>query len=150
MNLVISYDNIDLNSIFFQEPVRNTVMDNSNFIRVLYSNELLTLNGIFVEFSLRNVNFEQYFAKYKCTFKPGENNNVVNKISSIEQQILSKCPIYSKAPQLRISEQFRSGSIKLFTNISENNSNRKFILKISGVWETSSEYGITFKFIDIT
>tara|TARA_Y100000996_G_scaffold250726_1_gene197234 strand:+ start:188 stop:640 length:453 start_codon:yes stop_codon:yes gene_type:complete len=150
MNLVINYDKIDPNYIFFQEAVRNTVMDNSNFIRVLYSNELLTLNGIFIEFSLRNVYFEQYFAKYKCTFNSNENNDVVSKVSSIEQQILNKCPIYNKSPQLRIGEQLRTGSIKLFTNISDTTSYHKFILKISGIWETSSEYGITFKFIDIT
>ena len=41
--------------------------------------------------------------------------------------------------------------MKLFAdNNSTFPSNMKFILKISGLWENSCEYGITYKFIPVT
>ena len=41
--------------------------------------------------------------------------------------------------------------MKLFADSNSNfNNNMKFILKISGLWENTDEYGITYKFIPVT
>ena len=47
MNVVLDIDDFKLENVFFQDSVKNTVMDNSDFIRTLYSTELFTINGIF-------------------------------------------------------------------------------------------------------
>ena len=49
MYIVLKLEEFDINNIFFLERVKNTVMDNSNFSRVIYSNNIFTLNGIFVK-----------------------------------------------------------------------------------------------------
>ena len=60
-------------------------------------------------------------------------------------------PWTGKTPQSILSQQLRSGYMKLFAeNNSSFPSNMKFILKISGLWENISEYGITYKFIPVT
>ena len=48
MNICETIDNFDINQIFYLDPIKNTVIDNSNFIRILYSTELLTLNGLYL------------------------------------------------------------------------------------------------------
>ena len=37
MNVVLDIDDFKLENVFFQDSVDNTVMDNSDFIRTLYS-----------------------------------------------------------------------------------------------------------------
>ena len=36
------------NNIFFCEPINNNIITNGQFIRILYSNELFVLNGIYL------------------------------------------------------------------------------------------------------
>jgi hypothetical protein len=42
-----------------------------------------------------------------------------------------------------------AGFIKMFISHDHNPNNQDFIVKISGIWETSTEYGLTFKFFEI-
>ena len=44
-----------------------------------------------------------------------------------------------------MKELLKNNHIKLFQFI-EKNSSANFVLKISGIWETITEYGLTFKF----
>ena len=40
MNLVIRTDQYDDNCIYFCEPIKNNIMNEGNFIRILYTNSL--------------------------------------------------------------------------------------------------------------
>ena len=53
-----------------------------------------------------------------------------------------------KTPQYKIYEQIKNGNIKMFNDIG-NKSICSFILKISGIWETQNNYGLTYKFIKV-
>ena len=55
--------------------------------------------------------------------------------------------INNKIPQYKIHEQLQNGNIKIFTDIG-NKQTSSFILKISGIWETQYNYGLTYKFIN--
>ena len=51
---------------------------------------------------------------------------------------------------MKIYEQLKNGNIKVFTNeMSYKINNNAFVLKISGVWETEQNYGVTYKFSKI-
>ena len=78
MYIVLGIDDFNINSIFYQEKVKNTVMDNSNFLRVNYSNELFILNGIFIKFNLQLNMIEKSFNKYKCLFDIKFRNLYIN------------------------------------------------------------------------
>ena len=54
MNLVIDELKYELNNIFFYEPIKNTVMEESNFIRIIYSDENIILNGLYIRISLKS------------------------------------------------------------------------------------------------
>ena len=47
-------------------------------------------------------------------------------------------------PKFLINDQLTVGTIKLFEPRKDKNS---FILKISGIWETDTHYGLTYKFL---
>jgi hypothetical protein len=148
MYVVLSIDDFKINNIFYQEKVKNTVMDNSNFLRVNYSNELFVLNGIFIKFNLHLVAIEKSFNKYKCLFDSKLHNDIIVQFSAIEKHMMEKHSSTSKTPIYRISEQLNNGFLKIFNEV-ECKEQNDFILKIYGIWETDCEYGLTYKFINI-
>jgi hypothetical protein len=148
MYVVLNADDFNINNIFYQERVKNTVMDNSDFLRVNYSNELFILNGIFIKFCLKLHAIEKSFNKYKCLFDSKNHAHIISQFSSIEKHLMDKYNLPTKTPVYRISEQLNNGFLKIF-NDSECKETNEFILKIYGIWETECEYGITYKFINV-
>ena len=148
MYIVLELDDLNISNIFYQEKVKNTVMDNSNFLRIIYSNELFILNGIFVRFNINLQTVEKSFNKYKCLFDIRLHNDIIFKISTIEKKILERHNSSNKIPVYRISEQLNNGFLKIF-NEAECLEKNEFILKIYGIWENEFEYGLTYKFINI-
>lgn len=149
MNVVLEIKQFNINDVYYQEPVKNTIMDNSNFIRAIYSNSLFMLNGIFIRFNLNVVAIEKSFNKYKCVFDKHYNTHEAITISTIERDLLSKINIPGKHPIYRISEQLANGHVKIFIdNTTIKRSTNEFILKISGIWENEMEYGVTYKFTE--
>ena len=148
MNIVINQNQFNNNCIYFNEPIQNTVMDNSKFIKLIYSNENIMLNGIFLFLNIKTMNKETYFKKIKITYDVYNNRDILFNIYKIEQTILSK---YKSSKRIRniLYETLKSGVIKIFPNIDNdiNNSNNSFILKISGIWEDDNEYGLTYKLL---
>ena len=85
---------------------------------------------------------------------------LIEKIKVIESRLLTLSPIKNKIPQFKINDQLNNGNIKIFVeNTLENNPvvfqsfhhththTPYFVLKISGVWETETHYGLTYKFV---
>ena len=66
-----------------------------------------------------------------------------------EEGILKNVDIKHKIPQYKVYEQVRNGNIKIFSDNIEKINNNLFMLKISGIWETETHYGITYKFSKI-
>ena len=135
-------------NVIFCEPIKNNIMVDGNFIRILYSTNHMILNGIYLLMNLTEITCEKYYNKYKCVFNIVKNKDFIDKIKSIEEDILKKYKT-SKTPSYKIYEQVKYGSIKVFNDIG-NNRQCSFLLKISGIWETSTNYGLTYKFCYIT
>jgi len=149
MNLVLNLNQYDIKNVFFFEPIKNTIINEGIFIRILYSTNLMSSNGIYLLITLNDITCEKYYTKYKCNFDIFNNKNILQKIKNIEDEILEKyVSSSSKSKTFKIYEQIKTGCIKLFSNI-ENKIEYSFILKISGIWETESDYGLTFKFLPI-
>ena len=66
MNLILEYQTFNKKNIFFQEPVKNTVMDDSNFVRIIYSNKDFILNGIYIKINVnKNTLQKNNFINYE-------------------------------------------------------------------------------------
>lgn len=148
MNIVKRIDQYDNNCIYFFEPIKNNIMNDGKFIRILYSNKHFALNGIYLLITLNDVVCDFYYNKYKCSFNPLNHKEIISSLQAIEEEILIKANIKDKAPQFIIYEKLKSGNLKLFNDIGAKTT-CSFILKISGIWETRDNYGLTYKFIKV-
>ena len=122
MNLVLDYKKYNVDNIFFYDPVKNTVMDDSKFIRIIYSDVNIILNGLYLKI-LRSDNIDE----------------LSENINKIENNILMKYHSI-KSKSMKIKEQ-------LLYILKKNPYDNIFILKISGIWETDMMIGVTYKFI---
>jgi intein/homing endonuclease len=146
MNISLNKEDFSIDNVYFNEPIRNSIIENSSFIRVIYSNELMAINGIYIKIDFDNVTKINDFSKQKITININDNLKIINYIKSIEIEILEKINIERKKKIYKINEQLMSGYIK---HLIDNKYANCFILKISGIWESENEYGLTFKFIEI-
>jgi len=150
--LIVKYlEQYNDNNIFFCEPIRNNIINDSHFIRILYSTHEFMLNGIYLYIPLNDVIIEKHYNKYRCSFNL-YNNKTIDKIKVIETQLLQKYSITPKTPIHKIYSQILNGGIKIFNNYTDYehlNDEDTLILKISGIWETETNYGLTYKFIKL-
>lgn len=146
MNIVLTDSQYNINNIYYGEPIQNTVMDNSKFIKILYSTEDIILNGIQYLLTFKNITKELYFKKVKISYDINSHISIFKRLDEIEQKLLEKYAC-NKTPKKVLWSIFNEGYIKLFPNTENdiNSSNNNFILKISGIWENATDYGITYK-----
>lgn len=155
MNLIMNTNQFNIANIYYNEPIQNIVMDNSKFIKMIYSTEDVSILGIYLSLQIKIISNEKYFKKIKFTYDMNTNKDILYKLYEIENNILNKYN-YPKKQRKIIYETFNNGSIKLFpknesdTGIENTNQKRNissFILKISGIWENDTEYGLTYKLL---
>jgi hypothetical protein len=145
MNIVKKIDQYNDNCVFFCDPIKNNIMNEGAFIRIIYSNCNFTLNGIYLLITINDVYCEKYFSKYRCIFNSLNHKELIKNLKIIEENILAKYICENKTPQFKIYEQLNNGNIKVPNDIGYKG-NCSLILKISGIWETQNNYGLTFKF----
>jgi hypothetical protein len=148
MNIIKKINQFDIDNVYFCDAIKNNIMNDGLFIRILYSNNLFMLNGVYLLITFQNLNIEKYYNKFRCNFDISLHKDLIDKIKQIEEDILYKNKIRDKVPNFKIYEHVKNGNIKIFSDNFEN-INNQFLLKISGMWETDTNYGLTYKFINI-
>lgn len=154
MFLIIQPKDFNKNFLMLSEKTKNNIMNDGYFYRLYYSDEYGTSKGLFLGFELQQVGIEKYFNKLKCGFNVNDNSNIIGFIKAIEKSILDIIPEkQGKYPAYRIEEQLQNGFIKIFYNTNQNTPTKytsvKLLLKISGIWTSAKEYGVTFRFFFI-
>ena len=149
MNIALNMKQFDINNIYFCDPIKNNVVNEGLFIRLIYSTDFFVTNGINLFVPLYDVIVEKFYNKYKCTFNLINNKNIIENIIQIEENILKNINIKNKIIKKSIYEQLRIGNIKIFSENIDKTNIYLFILKISGIWETETHIGVTFKFSKI-
>jgi hypothetical protein len=108
MLLVISANTYAPHCVHFVPPVKNNVIENSLFSRIIYSADSYTMNGLYLR------------------------KHTLQQLQTVENDILTA---YS-------SPKIRTAGVCAHYACSS-------ILKISGVWESDTAYGLAYKFIHI-
>ena len=105
----------------------------------------------------RMINRDQIIEKKKVYYNNNKNiiyysvdknTETINNIKNIEHTILKKYPT-DKIPAYNLEGQVNTGVLKLFSDSNDKKKNIDVILKISGLWEDNTSYGITYKFLSI-
>ena len=116
-------NNYSNSNIFIMNPIKNTLINQGLFYKIVYSNSLFTSNGLYIKIPLTNTKY----LNGRLIYNIEDNTNVLNQIVNIENFILDKI-INKKKIHHKIYDQIKNGNIKT------NNSNSEVILKISGIW----------------
>lgn len=153
MFMIVPVDNLDKNAIQYGEKVNNIIIRDSLFVKLFYSTPDVALNGIFIGTYFTNIRTKIQQEDTKIYFERDSNyQNTVDKLDEIEKNILFQYSekynsIQKQTPQLRLKQQFERQYLKIPYNVET--THLRLLIKISGIWITSTEYGITFKFIPI-
>jgi len=157
MNISIDLQKVSLTNIYFSDKKRNIIMD-GNFTKILYSNEWFTMNGLYVLFPIEKLQNDKNIHNNLLKFNPYQSNNlhIVQDFSKLEYRIIEyyKNTYHCKSKVSNfLSKQLYSGSMKLYKeshSLDYEKKNILFIIKISGVWETAEDVGLTFKLIEVS
>ena len=140
--------------IHFSDPVQNAVMNDSSFIRIVYSDNDVSLTGLMIPMYFNAITVLKSFNKSVIMYDLHSHRDMISKICDLEFSILDRYNQFLKMyqnshkfPVYNLTTQLRSCSVKLFDDIDKKMDECNLVLKISGMWENDKEIGITFKFL---
>lgn len=145
MILVKNVDQYNPEYLHFLNSIKNNIMKNGNFIKILYFTPSFRLNGIYLKLNIVNYNNVNTY-RNDYIFNPLLYHELLEKIKNIEIDILRRVNISNKIPEYDLYYKLMSGNIKIITDIVEDKFDN-FIIKISGIWENDCKYGLNYKFI---
>lgn len=150
MNIVLNKNDFNIENINLLKKRNNTVIEGT-FTKFTYSNEYLTMNGIYLQLIISDMVLKNEGKFTSITFQPYDKQNIgyIQYITSIELEILdyyNRLNNINKKQVTVLTKKLYSGNIRL--NISNYTKiNNKITVKISGIWETTNEIGLAIKLI---
>ena len=131
MNIILNDGDYSINNVYFTECTNDVLNINEIYYKILYSNNIITLNGIYILLNINNFNSKTAINNYLHNIEM----DILNKINSKEFTYIYK-----------LVDSFNRFYNK---NILINNTENKYILKIFGIYESNDEYYLNFKFLNI-
>lgn len=153
MNVVMDIQKFSLGNTYFLETKRNIIMEGT-FTKIIYSNHNFSFNGIFLFFPIEITSIEKIMNKYIMKLNPTSeiNSPILHDFSRLELKLIEyykQMTNCSKRATCLFSKQLYSGHIKIYKGLDEHiNKDKQYIIKLSGIWETYDEVGITYKIIE--
>ena len=167
MNIILDNNDFAIENAFFLEKTNNIIIDGF-FSKIIISDEYFTMNGLFLELPLivNECSMTNQYNKQIIHFNSHIQNNLllIKKISEIENILINyykKINASNKKTNLSLTQQLFNGYFKIYKETSYFSNNRgepknngknvikKYIIKISGLWENKEEIGISYKFIEV-
>lgn len=131
MNIILNDGDYSINNVYFTECTNDVLNINEIYYKILYSNNIITLNGIYILLNINNFNSKTAINNYLHNIEM----DILNKINSKEFTYIYK-----------LVDSFNRFYNK---NILLDNTENKYILKIFGIYESNNEYYLNFKFLNI-
>ena len=152
MNIAYKLDQINLQNLFFLDSKKNIIMD-GKFTKILYSDELLTTNGISVVIPFHNTTIDKTYNKTMLKFQTSDATNVriINELARIEKYILEYYKQISnntKSTPTTLHDHMKNGNVKIYRDSISSVNAKNVIVKISGIWEDPTRVGLTYKFME--
>lgn len=151
MNVNINTTQFITLNVSWLDTKPNIIME-GNFTKICYIAPEMTMNGLYIQFPIDISTLEIMDDRTQMKFNPYSNINIniVKEFAKIEYKLLDNYLQTKQKPLKKIillSKQLYSGFMKIYK---ENNqkfkpNNNSFYVKISGIWETGDECGLTYK-----
>ena len=176
MQILIPVSRVDPQNIYFNEKRKNVILE-GNFAKVLYSTADFEMNGLHILIRIKSAiagsRYPQFCVKPHATqdtppakfvefFDPASIHNAtqINMLCNIENEIVNNyIQMYamSKRALYNLKSQLTSGTFRYSVDNETANKNAScakdapeevyYALKISGIWETECNVGITAKYV---
>lgn len=159
--MIIAMDSpkkISITNVYILDAKRNMIMEGL-FSKLIYSNELFTMTGLYILCPIEIICVENIGAKKQIQFNPYTQHNlqIVQDFSKLECRILE---YYKQTKQNNrkiinsLAKQLYSGTVKIYKDYNQNfqknaDSSNFFLLKVSGIWETNENIGLTYKVYEV-
>lgn len=173
MNFLVPLDFFQIENVQFLKIKKNIVLENSFFVKMIYSDENIVMNGIYLDIPILTFsgqekcevvplnfnNYQRHHETQKNFFfdvlnEKTENGKTIAKIIEIENEILqyymfiTQNTLFNKKAVFSLKTQLEKGFIKWgFSKKTFPKTIQHICLKISGIWENNKEFGINYKFI---
>ena len=131
MNIILNNEDYSINNVYFTECTNEILNNNEIYYKILYSNNIITLNGIYILLNINNYNSIR---------------DINNYLHNIEFDILNKINSKAYTYIYKLEDSFNRFYNK---NILLDNNENKYILKIFGIYESNNQYYLNFKFLNI-
>jgi hypothetical protein len=159
MNITLDISNFQLGYLYFLNPKQNIIMDGT-FSKIIYSNEYLSLNSIYLHlpFEIQSIDRTMNKNVAKISSDSVKNTLLIHELIKIENRIIEYYKQthpnkMNKSASTSLYKQLSFGALRLYKDCPANMQDKKnmlqFILKISGIWESQQEIGITYKIMEI-
>ena len=149
MNIIYNIDKYNKNKISFSDSKRNILME-GKFTKILFSESYFSLVGIYLKINFNNTRLNTINNKHILKLDKNINNDkIIKNLVQIEFDILNYYKVLfdtNKKITFLLKNYLLSGNIRIYMN-DNNYEGMCYILKISGVWESEDEIGITYKFL---
>lgn len=149
MNIIYNIDKYNKNKISFSDSKRNILME-GKFTKILFSETYFSLIGIYLKINFNNAKLNTINNKHILKLDKNLNNDkIIKSLVKIEFDILNYYRVLfdtNKKISFLLKNYLLSGNIRIYMN-DNNCEGMSYILKISGVWESEDEIGITYKFL---
>ena len=140
--------------IYFLDSKNNMLMEGI-FTKLIYTNEWFTMNGLYINLPIEIQGIDTtHYNKQTVFFSVSQYSTLLHQLDLLERNILSKyCPTdKNKHKSFLLMQSLKLGYFRIFK--SDTFPTKKkitgFVLKISGIWENSQEYGLSYKIMDTT
>ena len=144
----------DPNCFYYLDTDKNMLMEGL-FTKIMYTHSYFTMNGLFFYFPIQYSYIESCTDKYYIHFDPNNtpNKDILDVVLKLETQILLHYASFTnrrKMSNMTMYKQLLKGKIRIHESSPANMNTCQYILKISGIWETDTEFGITYKWLEST
>jgi hypothetical protein len=150
--LILDLLNYNPQYFYFLETKTNLLLEGT-FTKVIYTHLNFTMNSLYFNFPITYSYIENCKDKYYIYFDLNniQNRTTLDYIFKLETQVLLHYANYTahkKSSNMSLYKHLIKGKFRIFDKPNSSLEKSNYILKISGVWETKDEFGITYKWLE--
>jgi len=155
MNLILQSSQFNPIYLYFLERKSNMIIDGF-FSKLMYSTDSFITNGLYIDCLFQPIKKTGISMIEMDIHKNGE---TIQQLLSIEKQVLQaymqQFQISNKTSIFDLEHKLQTGTIKFYSSPTYNKSTTyklsstiNYYIKISGIWETDHQIGLTYKIIE--
>jgi hypothetical protein len=143
MNIYHSINSLDVNNITICNPIANKFSNYDKFYKILYNTNGMTMNSIYLLVDIDNAYVVEEHKKYKMVFNIDE--QIIEKIKRLEIGLLEKANHFLQKDIVLNCNYNLLNNKYIYSSNPISKKNKKIYIRISGLWESNNQIGLTTK-----